>query len=114
MSVVPMRFRALAPVANVRRALAERLELSWSVGRPTRVAAGALAAALGLTVVVAWLTGDEALMRVHPLFPPMPYSVAIGLLVCGVALLGDMPAGAPPIRPPSSRRWRFQSTPNPY
>ena len=87
MSVVPMRFRALAPVANVRRALAERLELSWSVGRPTRVAAGALAAALGLTVVVAWLTGDEALMRVHPLFPPMPYSVAIGLLVCGVALL---------------------------
>jgi len=60
---------------------------SWSVVRPAQVAAGLAAVALGFTVVVAWVIGNEALTRVHPLFPPMPSSVAIGLLICGVALL---------------------------
>jgi hypothetical protein len=59
----------------------------WSVVRPAQVAAGVVAAALGFIVVVAWLTRNDALTRVHPLFPPMPYSVAIGLLICGLALL---------------------------
>jgi PAS domain S-box-containing protein len=61
----------------------------WTVVRPAQVAAGVVSAALGLIVVVAWLTSNEALTRVHHLFPPMPYSVAIGLLVCGVVLLGS-------------------------
>jgi PAS domain S-box-containing protein len=57
------------------------------VTRPAHAGAGVAVSALGFTVVVAWLIGNEGLTRVHPLFQPMPYSVAIGLSICGVALL---------------------------
>jgi PAS domain S-box-containing protein len=63
------------------------LRPSWSVMRPTQAGAGLAASALGFTVVAAWLLRNEALTRVHPLFAPMPYSVAIGLAIGGVALL---------------------------
>jgi PAS domain S-box-containing protein len=55
--------------------------------RPVQVAAGLASATLGLIVAVAWLFRYEPLIRVHPLFPPMPYSAAIGLSACGVSLL---------------------------
>ena len=55
--------------------------------RPVQVAAGLASAALGLVVVVAWLLRYEPLIRVHPLFPPMPYTVAVGLSACGLSLL---------------------------
>jgi PAS domain S-box-containing protein len=61
----------------------------WSVVRPAQVAASVVSSSLGLIVVVAWITRNEALTRVHPLSVPMPYSVAIGLLLCGVALLAS-------------------------
>ena len=61
--------------------------LSVYRSRPVQVAAGLAAAAVGFTVVVAWLFRYEPLIRVHPLFPPMPYTVAMGLAACGVALL---------------------------
>jgi len=61
--------------------------LSWSITRPAQAGAGLVASFLGFTVVVAWLLRNDDVTRVHPLFPPMPYSVAIGLSICGVALL---------------------------
>jgi PAS domain S-box-containing protein len=64
-----------------------RGSLSWSVTRPAQAGAGVVASALGFTVVVAWLVMNEDITRVHPLFRPMPYSVAIGLSICGVTLL---------------------------
>src|SRR5688572_26654974 len=60
---------------------------SVPIVQPLQVAAGLASTALGLTVVGAWLTHDEALTKLHPLFPPMHYSVAVGLVTCGLALL---------------------------
>ena len=76
---VPSQDTSRRPVAAVRGSL--------SILQPLQVAAGLAATALGLTVVATWLTNNEALMRLHPLFPPMHYSVAVGLVLCGLALL---------------------------
>ena len=85
MSMVSAAPGSLAP--RSRYWFIDELKRSWSVVRPAQAASGATACALGFTVVVGWLFRNDALMRVHPLFPPMPYSVAISLLICGVALL---------------------------
>jgi PAS domain S-box-containing protein len=71
----------------MHRVIAELSPLGAFRSRPVQVAAGFASAALGLVVVVAWLLRYEPLIRVHPLFPPMPYTVAIGLSACGVSLL---------------------------
>ena len=76
---VPSQDTSRRPVAAIRGSL--------SILQPLQVAAGLAATALGLTVVATWLTNNEALMRLHPLFPPMHYSVAVGLVLCGLALL---------------------------
>jgi hypothetical protein len=75
---LPIERESVSP-RNTRR--------SWSVTRPAQAGAGVAVSALGFTVVVAWLIGNEGLTRVHPLFQPMPYSVAIGLSIFGVALM---------------------------
>ena len=67
--------------------LPRQSQRSWSVTRPAQAGAGVAVSILGFTVVAAWLTGNEALTQVHPLFQPMPYSVAIGLSLFGVALM---------------------------
>ena len=66
------------------------LQTAWtsgSIARPSQAAPGILAFALGVIAVVASLLRDDRLAPVQSLFRPMPRSAAIGLLLCGVALM---------------------------
>ncbi len=59
-------------------------------GRRTKllvILAAALTAALGLTVLIGWHTGQTALLRVHPSFIVMRYNTALCFLLCGAGLL---------------------------
>src|SRR5215510_7280898 len=58
-----------------------------SIVRPSQAAPGIFAFALGVISVVASLTRDDRLTLFQSLFGQMPRSVAIGLLVCGIALV---------------------------
>jgi signal transduction histidine kinase len=61
---------------------------------------GALAAALGLTVTVAWVIGHPTAPSVMPERPPMLPDTALGLVLCGIALWMLAPA---PSREPGGR-----------
>src|SRR6476469_8507429 len=50
-------------------------------------ASGASVAALGGLVIAGWLTVAVALIQVLPGLPPMQYNTALGLMICGAALL---------------------------
>lgn len=49
--------------------------------------AGALSAALGLTVLVGWYTHNTTLLQIHPSFVAMVYNTALGFLLCGASLI---------------------------
>lgn len=51
------------------------------------ITAGAVSAALGLTVLTGWHTGNAALIQVYPAFSPMQYNSALGFVLCGSGLL---------------------------
>ncbi len=50
------------------------------------LAAGGLAAALGLTVIVGWYLRSPTLVQVLPSLAPMQYNTALGFLSCGLGL----------------------------
>src|SRR5947199_6096070 len=63
----------------------EKRLVKWS----SRVAAisGALPAALGLPALIGWHTHTLTLIQVHPAFAAMVYDTALGLFLCGAAIL---------------------------
>lgn len=57
------------------------------LGRPVAVAAGSIAVALGVAVLVGWYTRSTLLIQVVPAFAPMQYNAALAFLLCGTGLL---------------------------
>ncbi len=73
--------RARTRAATLPRAAVSRAAQAW----PT--AGGAVVAALGALVVVAWHARVAAVIQLRPDLAPMQYNTALGLLVCGASLI---------------------------
>jgi len=51
------------------------------------VASGAIAASLGIFVIIGWYTNNIPILEVIPGLPPMQINTAIGFVLSGIALL---------------------------
>ena len=58
---------------------------AWAKG--LAIVAGGCASLLGLAVVVGWIFNQPTLVQVVPSFVPMPLNVAIGFILCGLAVI---------------------------
>jgi PAS domain S-box-containing protein len=63
------------------------MDQAWVKARVIGGVAGALAAALGVAVMLGWHLNLPALVRVSPSFSPMAYNAALALFLAGIGLL---------------------------
>jgi len=63
------------------------MDQAWVKARVIGGVAGALAAAMGLAVMLGWHLNLPALVRVTPSFSPMAYNAALALFLAGIGLL---------------------------
>ena len=64
-----------------------RTVLNWS--NLVVMAAGGLAAALGIVVMFGWYTHNERLLQLHPTLVAMVYNTALSFFLCGAGLLAQ-------------------------